>query len=178
MNTDGFQYWRHEHSPSRRTFVNVLHWIFWRKVQHLSQSIIHSLYSRMNVISEKRFDSAAASQKLVKYGTPRAFSRHLTKFPHLRRPMVVRYRSLRTCFRHLTRFPHLRRPFVVIVPFWGVWWASQHYGSPRTCLLHILTSSEVRSDFQIWFSPGFPMQSRQARSDPSHGILIPNSSSA
>ena len=25
-----------------------------------------------------------------------------------------------------------------------------------------LTRSEVRSDFQIWFSPGFPMQSRQA----------------
>ena len=40
------------------------------------------------------------------------------------------------------------------------------------------TSPEVRSDFQIWFSPGFPMQSRQARSDPSHGIVIPNSSSA
>ena len=41
-----------------------------------------------------------------------------------------------------------------------------------------LTSSEVHSDFQIWFSPGFPMQSRQARSDPLHGISIPNSSSA
>ena len=39
-------------------------------------------------------------------------------------------------FRHFTRFPHLRRPLVVIVPFWGVWCASQHYGSPRTCLLH------------------------------------------
>ena len=40
------------------------------------------------------------------------------------------------------------------------------------------TSSELRSDFQIWFSPGFQMQSRQVRSDPLHGILIPNSSSA
>ena len=39
------------------------------------------------------------------------------------------------------------------------------------------TSSEV-SDFQIWFSPGFPMQSRQARSDPSRCIVRPNSSSA
>ena len=28
------------------------------------------------------------------------------------------------------------------------------------------TSSEVHSDFQIWFHPGFPMQSRQARLDP------------
>ena len=40
------------------------------------------------------------------------------------------------------------------------------------------TSSEVLSDFQIWCSPGFTMQSRQARSDPSLGIVIPNSSSA
>ena len=40
------------------------------------------------------------------------------------------------------------------------------------------TSPEVRSDFQIWFSPGFPMQSRQVRSDPLHGIARPNSSSA
>ena len=40
------------------------------------------------------------------------------------------------------------------------------------------TSSEVRSDFQIWCSPGFQMQSKQARSDPLHGISIPNSSSA
>ena len=38
------------------------------------------------------------------------------------------------------------------------------------------TSSEV-IDFQIWFSPAFQMQSRQARSDPLHGISIPNSSS-
>ena len=38
------------------------------------------------------------------------------------------------------------------------------------------TSSEVRSDFQTWFSPGFQMQSRQARSDPLHGISIPKSS--
>ena len=49
--------------------------------------------------------------------------------------------------------------------------------SPYMFAAH-LTSSEVRSDFQIWFSPGFPMQSRQARSDPSRGIVIPNSSSA
>ena len=38
---------------------------------------------------------------------------------------------------HLNRVytcsPHLRRPLVVIVPFWGVWWAHQHYGSRRVC---------------------------------------------
>ena len=49
--------------------------------------------------------------------------------------------------------------------------------SPYLFAAH-LTNSEVRSEFQIWFSPGFPMQSRQARSDPSHGVVIPNSSSA
>ena len=32
-----------EHSPNHWTFVNVLHWIFWRTVQHLSQSVIHSV---------------------------------------------------------------------------------------------------------------------------------------
>ena len=49
--------------------------------------------------------------------------------------------------------------------------------SPYLFAAHF-TSSEVRADFQIWFSLGFPMQSRQARSDPSRGIVIPNSSSA
>ena len=38
--------------------------------------------------------------------------------------------------------------------------------------------SEVLSDFQIWFSPGFPMQSKKARPDPSRCIARPNSSSA
>ena len=34
------------------------------------------------------------------------------------------------------------RPLVVIVPFWGVWWASQHCGSHRTCLLHIIKRTQ------------------------------------
>ena len=38
-----FQCRRHEHSPNHTTFVNVLHSIFWRTVQHLSHSIIHSV---------------------------------------------------------------------------------------------------------------------------------------
>ena len=40
------------------------------------------------------------------------------------------------------------------------------------------TRSEVLPDFQIWFSPGFPMQWRQARSDSSRCVVRPNSSSA
>ena len=43
----------------------------------------------------------------------------------------------RSRVRHFTRFPLLRRPLVVNVPFWVVWWASAQYGSHRTCLLHI-----------------------------------------
>ena len=39
--------------------------------------------------------------------------------------------------------------------------------SPYSFAAHF-TSSKVRSDFQICFSPGFPMQSRQARSDLLH----------
>ena len=40
---------RHKHSQNHRTFVNVLHWIFWRTVQHLSQ---------------ERSDSAAVSESI------------------------------------------------------------------------------------------------------------------
>ena len=49
--TQMFQCRRHKHSPNHRTFVNVLHWIFWRTVQHFA--IGHSLCSGMNVILEK-----------------------------------------------------------------------------------------------------------------------------
>ena len=49
--------------------------------------------------------------------------------------------------------PYLRRPLVTKVPFWGVCWANQHYGSPYLFAAH-LTSSEVLSDFQIWCSRG------------------------
>ena len=38
-----FQCRRHKHSPNHRTFVDVLHYIFWRTVQHLAQSIIRSV---------------------------------------------------------------------------------------------------------------------------------------
>ena len=51
-------------------------------------------------------------------------------------------------------------------------------GFPVPVCCTFITSSEVLSDFQIWCSPGFQMQSMQARSDPLHGISIPNSSSA
>ena len=151
-----FQCRRHKHSPNHRTFVNVLHWIFWRTVQHLSQSVVHSVQEWTWFWRKVRFCDGVRvhiiiDDKLVVDGSPRA------------------------CSRQFTRFPHLRRPLVVIVPFWGVWWASQHYG--YLFAAH-LTSSEVLSDFQIWCSPGFQMQSRQARSDPLHGISIPNSSSA
>ena len=36
-----FQCRRHKHSPNHRPFVKVLHCIFWRTVQNLSQSVIH-----------------------------------------------------------------------------------------------------------------------------------------
>ena len=78
---------------------------------------------------------------------------------------------------YLFRFPHLRRPLVVIVPLWWVWWARQQYGSLRTCLLHIPRAQRYYSYFQIRCTPGFQMQSRQARLDPLHGISVPNSSS-
>ena len=51
---------------------------------------------------------------------------------------LVIYGSHGSCSQHFTRFLLLRRPLVVNVPFWVVWWASAQYGSPRTCLLHIL----------------------------------------
>ena len=141
--------------------------------ERLSMSCIASSWERSNIFRNRsftlfkndrdlreRFDSVAVSEsiniiddKLVIFGSPR------------------------DCFQHFTRFPLLRRPLVVNVPFGVVWWASAQCGSPPYLFAAHLTSSEVRSDFQIWFSPGFPMQSRQARSDTSHGIARPNSSS-
>ena len=60
---------------------------------------------------------------------------HLTIHPHIKN-------------RVYTCSPHLGRPLVVIVPFWGVWWASAQYGSLRTCFAH-LTSSEVFLTFRF-----------------------------
>ena len=113
-----FQCRKHKHSPKRRTFVNVLHWIFWRKVQHISQSSFPLFRNECDLREKVRFCGGVRvhiniDDQLVIYGSPR------------------------NCSRHFTRFPHLRRPLVVNVPFWVVWWASAQYGSPRTCLLHI-----------------------------------------
>ena len=69
---------------------------------------------------------------------------------------------------HFARFPNLRRPLFVIVPFWAV----LHF-----LLAANLASLEVRSEFQVWSCRVFQMQSKQARSDPFHGVLLPNSSS-
>ena len=68
---------------------------------------------------------------------------------------LVIYKSPRSCFQHFTRFPLLRRPLDVNVPFWVVWWASAYHRSPCSWLLLIQPSSEVLSDFQIWFSRAF-----------------------
>ena len=68
------------------------------------------------------------------------------------------YKSLAHLNRVHTCSPHLRRPLVVIVPFWGVWWASGHYRSHRSYMAAAQsTSSEVLSDFQIWCHPGCQM---------------------
>ena len=55
--------------------------------------------------------------------------------------------SPRTCVRHFTRFPLLRKPLVVNVPFWVVWWASAHTGLP---VLGCCTFNELRGTF--WLS--------------------------
>ena len=52
-----FQCRRYKHSPNRRTFVDVLHWIFWKMVQHLSQSIIHTVKNDRDLT--ERFISVA-----------------------------------------------------------------------------------------------------------------------
>ena len=90
---------------------------------------------------------------------------------------LVIYGSPRSCSQHFTRFPLLRRPLVVNVPFWVVWWACAHHKSPCSWLLLIKRAQKYVLT-QMWFSPGFPMQSKQARSDPSRCIARPNSSSA
>ena len=70
---------------------------------------------------------------------------------------LVRHKFPRTCFRHFNRFPRLRRPIVVIVHSEEFDELPSVTGFPYLLAAH-LTSSEVRSDFHIWFSPGFQMQ--------------------
>ena len=130
-------------------FVNVFHCIFWRLVHYHSQSIIHP------------FQEWSWSQKKgsILWRCQSPYHHRMYGFPL-------------TCVRHFIRFPHLRRPLVVNFPFWVVWWAGQQIRvSPCLFAAH-LTSSEVLSDFQIWCSPGFQMQSRQARSDPSPALIL------
>ena len=54
---------------------------------------------------------------------------------------------------------HLRRPLVVIVPFWGVWWASAHHRSPCSCLLQISRAQR----YFLTFRCGFPRAFRCSR---------------
>ena len=110
--------------------------IFWRMVQYLSQSIIHPVQEWPWSWRKVWFFGGVRvhiiiDDKLVIYGSPRS------------------------CSQHFTRFPLLRRPLFVNVPFWVVWWASAQYGSHRA------TSSEVRPDFQIWFSRAFRCSRRK-----------------
>ena len=147
--------------------INVL-----QIIERLSMSCIESSGRWSNILRNRsftlfkndrdfreRFDSAAVSgvhilidDKLVIYGSPRSYSQHFTRFPLLRRPLVRQCSILSSLMSW--------RPSQV-----SLFLVAAHS-----------TSSEVLSDFQIWFSPDFPMQSRQARSDPSRCIARPKSS--
>ena len=70
------------------------------------------------------------------------------------------FADLRTCSQHFIRFPHLRWPIVVSVPFRVIWWANAQHGVSPFLGAAQSTNSQVRSDFHIWFSPGFQMQQR------------------
>ena len=83
----------------------------------------------------------------------------------------------RSCFPQFTRFPLLRRPLFVNVPFWVGWWADAHQRTHLSWLL-LIPRAQRYLTFVSGFSPGFLMQSRQARWDPSPCIARPNSSSA
>ena len=67
---------RHTHSPNHKPFVNVLHCIFWRTVQHLSQPIIHSIHDWTGFKRKVRFCGGVRvhiniDDQLVRYGSPR-----------------------------------------------------------------------------------------------------------
>ena len=66
--------------------------------------------------------------------------------------------STHGCSQHFTRFPPLRRPLVVNVPFWVVWWAGAHHKSPRSWLLLI-----PRAQRYLTFRFGFPRAFRCSR---------------
>ena len=149
-----------KHSLNQRKFVDVLHCIFSKKKNPTSFALDHSRCSRMIVILEK-------SSILWRCQSPyhhRWQTCHKRVSPYLwstfHQISTLEKTTCHQCsiLRSLMSLGPIR-----VSPYWFV----DHY-----------TSAEVRSDFQIWFSPGFPKQSRPARSDLSHGIVIPNSSSA
>ena len=83
----------------------------------------------------ERFDSVAVSESI---------SSSMTK--------LVIYGSHHSCSQHDTRFPHLRRPLVVNVPFWEVWWAS---AQPVLVCLHIQRAQRYVLTFIFGFPRAF-----------------------
>ena len=137
--------------------------------ERLSMSRIESSGERFSIFRNRPFtlfrNDRDFRERSDSVAVPESISISMTNLLDTSFPVLV--------FDMSPDFPHLRRPLVVIVPFWGVWWASKRYGFSSYLLAAHVTSSEVLSDFQIWSSPGFQMQSRQVRSDPLHGISIP-----
>ena len=95
----------------------------------------------------------------VRDQTRQAFVTRFCPFRHRKSKVVQRPQNMRSP-HHSEEFDELASitgKYEVSQPFWGVWWASQHYGSPRICLLHI---QRYFLTFQIWCLPGFLMQTR------------------
>ena len=138
-------------------FVAVLCRIFWGLVQHLSHSIIHSVQEWTWV--SRKSDSAAVSESI---------SSSMTNLSQTGLPALVPDISpdFHTWEDHLSSMFHSEK-FDELAP-----------NTPCTCLLHIKRAQRYVLTFRFGPHPGFQMQSTQARSDPLHGISIPNSSSA
>ena len=125
-------------------FVDVLHCIFWKNGP-ISFAIDHSPCSRMIVTLKERFDSVAVSESISSSMTNLSVcwvNGCPPTGPTALAPNIF------------IRCPLLRRPLVVNVPFLRSLMSQRPSQVSLFLFAAHSTSSEVRSDFQMWVFPG------------------------
>ena len=122
-----------------------MHCIFWM-VHNIFRNRSFTLFKNDRDFSG-RFDSVTLSESIS--------SSSMTKLIDLLDGFLSTHGSLRSCSQHVTRFPLLRRPLVVNVPFWVVWWSGAHHRSPCSWLLLIQRAQKYVLTLRFGFHRAF-----------------------
>ena len=105
--------------------------------QRLSMSCIAYLEEWSNIFRNRTFTLCKNDWMVDSVTVSVSISSSMTNLSFFLGELLSTYGSPRSCSQHFTRFPLLRRPLVVSVPFWVVWWAGTHQKSPCSWLLSI-----------------------------------------